>query len=176
MSLNGRLVTINSDQATKGDLAYWAPFVLASAKPATALRFAENRGELHKSLSTQAFAVPFQWSFGDGASAKGLGVTHQYRQPGWYKVNVSYYYTPEKRWIVFDSAQLLVPALGSNAGAAALSIPLLLSTAAGVLCLSVLAFAGWRLRATSGQTAGDQRPDKRRPAPPARSPGRGGRR
>jgi PKD domain len=173
MSLNGRLVTINADQATKQNLAYWAPFVLTSSKPSTALRFAENESELHKSLSTQAFDMPFQWTFGDGASAKGLGVTHQYNQPGWYKVNVSYYYPPEKRWVVFDSAQVLVSALGAKADSALLSIPLVLSLSGGVLCLAALAFVGLRRRTTRGQPGSGQRLDKRWSAPPPRRPARG---
>jgi hypothetical protein len=176
MSLNGRLVTINPDQATKQNLAYWAPFVLTSAKPTTALRFAEDESELHKSLSTQAFAVPFQWTFGDGASAKGLGVTHEYTQPGWYKVNVSYYYTPEKRWVVFDSAQLLVPALGAKADSELLSIPLASSLAAGALCLGALAIVSLRPRTTRGRPGSNRSPDQGRSAPPSpRSVRRGGR-
>ncbi len=166
MSLNGRLVTINADQATKQNLAYWAPFVLGSAKPAAALRFAEDESELHKSLSTEAFAMPFQWTFGDGAAAKGPDVAHQYSQPGWYKVNVSYYYTPEKRWVVFDSAELLVGAMGAKADADLLSIPLVASLAGGVLCLAALAFMGLRLRAKGGQPADGRDMDKRRPTAP----------
>jgi hypothetical protein len=167
MNLNGRLVTINADQATKQNLAYWAPFVLAAAKPTATLRFGEDESELHKSLSSQAFAVPFQWSFGDGVTAKGLSVTHRYSQPGWYKVNVSYYYTPEKRWVVFDSAQLLVGAISAKADAAVLSIPLVMSLAGGILCLALLAFLGLRFRAKGAQTAGGGRPDKRKPTTPA---------
>jgi hypothetical protein len=166
MNLNGHLVTINADQATKQNLAYWAPFVLAAAKPTTSLHFGENERELHKSLTSQAFTVPFQWSFGDGATAKGVNVTHQYSQPGWYKVDVSYYYTPEKRWVVFDSAQLPVGAVAAEADAAVLSVPLLFSLSAAAICLLVLAFVGLRRRARGARAASDRPLNKRRPVQP----------
>jgi hypothetical protein len=104
-----------------------------------------------------------------------VGVTHQYRRPGWYKVDVSYYYTPEKRWVVFDSAQLRVAAAGAKADAALLSMPLVSSLAGGVLCLVALGFAALRFRTRNAQTAVNQDMDKRRamPAPRRAAGGRG---
>jgi hypothetical protein len=157
MSLNGRLVTINTDQATKQNLAYWAPFVTASAERAATLRFAEDARELHKSLTPQAFATPFQWSFGDGSTARGIAAVHHYGRPGWYKVNVSYYYTPEKRWVVFDSAQLHIP---GAAGSALLSLPLILVAACTALGLAAFGLVGWRARGAGAQ-AGDRYPTPR---------------
>ena len=109
MTMNGRLVAINYAQATKANFAHWASFSLGTARPGVDLRFSENARELHKSLTARAFATPFQWTFGDGSTARGLTVAHRYAKPGWYKVNVNYYYTPRKSWIPFDSAQLQIP-------------------------------------------------------------------
>lgn len=109
MTMNGRLVAINYAQATKANFAHWASFSLGTARPGATLRFSENARELHKSLTARAFATPFQWSFGDGSTARGLTVAHRFAKPGWYKVNVNYYYTPRKSWIPFDSAQLQIP-------------------------------------------------------------------
>ncbi|HXT35794.1 MAG TPA: PKD domain-containing protein [Chloroflexota bacterium] len=115
MTMNGRLVTINYAQATKANFAHWASFSLGTAKSGTDLRFSENTRELHKSLTARAFATPFQWTFGDGSTARGLTVAHRYAKPGWYKVNVNYYYTPRKSWIPFDSAQLQIPGVAAPA-------------------------------------------------------------
>jgi hypothetical protein len=108
MSMNGHLVTINHAQATKQSLPYWAPFLLGANTERTGLRFTENVKELHRTLDNRAFATPFRWTFGDGAAAKGLTVNHRYGKPGWYRIDVSYYYTPQHSWIVFDSAELHV--------------------------------------------------------------------
>lgn len=146
MALNGHLVSTNSEGATKENLTYWAPFVLGTARAQVALRFSEDATKLHKALTAQAFAHPFQWSFGDGATALGLAVRHHYGQPGWYKVNVSYYYPPQRTWLVFDSAELHIPgaAAGAQAGspsatrAAALAgSALLLLGALGVTTISL---------------------------------------
>lgn len=143
MAMNGRLVTINHGPATKENLSYWAAFLLGTAKTGTTLRFAENEGELHRSLSAPAFATPFQWSFGDGATARGMAVTHRYSQSGWYKVNVSYYYTPQARWVTFDSAQLQIPGSSQDGGIAA---PLIWAIAGGLLGTAalILAIMPWR--------------------------------
>ncbi|MGH2343583.1 MAG: PKD domain-containing protein [Chloroflexota bacterium] len=165
MSLDGRLVTINHDPATKQNLPYWAPFVLASTKQAGTLRFAEDASELHKSLTAQAFATPFQWNFGDGSKAAGIAAAHHYSRPGWYKVDVSYYYTPQKRWVVFDSAQLHIPG-ESTGGSVLLSLPLILLAVCTALGLGALGFVGWRVRG-AGARATD-----RRPIPRSRQAGR----
>jgi len=108
MAMNGRLVVINHDQATKENLPYYAPFRLGTARPDAELRFAEDAAKLHKALTNQAFATPFEWTFGDGAVGRGIASGHRFTRPGWYRVNVSYYYTPQKRWVVFDSAELRI--------------------------------------------------------------------
>jgi hypothetical protein len=109
MTMNGRLVAVNYSPATKENFSHWASFSLGTAKTGANLRFSENARELHKSLTARAFATPFQWTFGDGSKARGLTVAHRYAKPGWYKVNVNYYYTPRHSWIPFDSAQLRIP-------------------------------------------------------------------
>lgn len=114
MSLNQRLVTINHDGATRDNHDYWAPFLLGAARAGATLHFAENASDLHKSLSERAFATPFRWSFGDGTTARGLTVDHRYDEAGWYKIDVSYYYTPQRRWVAFDSAQLQIPGTASK--------------------------------------------------------------
>lgn len=136
MAMNGRLVTINHAQATKESIGYYAPFLLGTATAGADLHFGEDAAKLHKALLAQAFATPFTWSFGDGATARGLSVQHRYRRPGMYKVDVSYYYTPQARWVVFDSAELAIP------GAAALpqatsSLGLLGALAAGLCAVLV---------------------------------------
>jgi PKD domain len=146
MAMNGRLVSINQSQATKDNLSYYAPFLLGTAKPGVELRFGEDAAKLHKALTEQAFATPFQWSFGDGGSAHGLSVRHQYAQPGWYKVNVSYYYTPQRRWVVFDSAQLRIPGTARTTQAGTSSSPLVWIVAGTLLGFAAIATAIWSLR------------------------------
>jgi hypothetical protein len=177
MSVNGRLVSINRGQATKENLAYYAPFLLGVAKPGEELRFEEDAPKLHKALTDQAFATPFQWSFGDGGTAHGLRASHRYSWPGWYKVNVSYYYTPQRRWVVFDSAQLLIPgapaAQRAGIGAAALIGPAW-ATALGLGGIALVVGFLRRPRAArtggSGRRAARGRPAKAPQRPGARAP------
>ena len=108
LSLDGRLVTFNYGQATKSNLAYWAAFSLGTTSANKQIRLQEDITKIGKALSPKALKTPFQWTFGDGGSASGFSVRHRYQRPGWYKVNVEYYYTPQRKWVVFDSAQLHV--------------------------------------------------------------------
>lgn len=175
MSLNGRLVRANHAQATKDTIAYWAPFLLGTAPAHADLRLSENEKELHRSLTAQAFATPFRWTFGDGTSARGLAVHHRYSQPGWYRVDVSYYYTPRRQWIAFDSAQLQIPATRAPGGATPAPTPpgwLLGGAALGIgALLLTLAVALRRPRPLpAGREARPQ--DRRGPPRPARRRGR----
>ncbi|MDB5073983.1 MAG: hypothetical protein JWO42_162 [Chloroflexi bacterium] len=108
LSLDGRLVTFNYGQATKDNLAYWAAFSLGTTTVNKQVHLQEDIAKIRKALSAKALKTPFHWTFGDGASASGPAVQHRYRQAGWYKVDVEYYYPPQRKWIIFDSAQLHV--------------------------------------------------------------------
>jgi hypothetical protein len=118
------------------------------------LTFTEDARKLHKALSARAFATPFLWTFGDGRTARGLAVHHRYRQPGWYKVNVNYYYAPQRRWVPFDSAQLRIDPLPGEQHHAppAAPVPWAIGAAATMIgCLAVVALHA-RHRASSTPT------------------------
>jgi hypothetical protein len=168
LTMNGRLVTINHGQATRDNLSYYAPFLLGGAGLGARLRFAEDASKLHKTLTDKAFATPFQWTFGDGGTAHGLAASHRYSTPGWYKIDVSYYYTPQRRWVVFDSAQLLVQ--GAAAGRQA-AVPIAGMAGGAALGLGAIAVAAWSLRRQAAASA-DARRGRGRAGAGSRRPAR----
>jgi len=110
MSMNGTVATINGGQATASNLRYWAKFDLLAAAPGDRLQYGENLANVSLSIPKESVALPFKWSFGDGASALGHAVSHQYTHIGWYKVTVQYYWPARRQWLQFDSAeQQIVP-------------------------------------------------------------------
>ncbi|HVC82910.1 MAG TPA: PKD domain-containing protein [Chloroflexota bacterium] len=148
MTLNSGLAWPTRSAPNARDLAWWAPFSLGDASPASAQVLAEDPSKLRTSLPAAAFQTPFRWSLGDGGTATGLSVTHQYARQGWYKVRVAYYEPSARRWVQFDSAQLHVaPGIMVQAGAGPDSglltgnrRPLVvgLSGAAGLVCVAGL--------------------------------------
>jgi hypothetical protein len=156
LSLDGRLVTFNYGQATKENISYWAAFSLGTATANKEVYLREDLAKIRKALSPKAFITPFRWTFGDGASASGQAVQHRYRRPGWYKVNVDYYYPPQRKWIVFDSAQLHVlgvPGAAHNAASAGLAPQLAGGSLAAVAGLALVVL-GARRRMARTQTPG----------------------
>jgi PKD domain len=142
LTMDGKLVTINFGQATKDNFAYWAAFSLGSAPAGRRLGMAEDLPKVRQALSAGAMSTPFSWSFGDGDDARGAAVRHTYAQPGWYKVDVSYYLPAKRQWVIFDSAQVQIVSTAGSSAAAGASRVIWLSGAS----LAVVAIASGALR------------------------------
>ncbi len=107
LSVNNTLVRSMTAKPSRADIAIWAPFTVPAAIPAgRPVRFSERLSELKRSLPPLAFAYPWRWQFGDGATATGNTVTHTYRRPGLYRVTVWADYRAEQFWYEFDAAMI----------------------------------------------------------------------
>lgn len=119
MKINHFWAVTNRTVPTAATLAHWAPFSLGEAAPNNPVVLQEIPGKLRNVLPREAFLQPFSWQLGDGANARGASLTHTYAHTGWYRVQVSYYWPSQHRWVQFDSAQLhVVPPVTVSAVAA----------------------------------------------------------
>ena len=110
LSVNGHVASLTTDRAIASTLAYWSSFHLLAAAPDDDLRYAENLANVSLSIPKASVVLPFKWSFGDGQTVLGRTVTHRYRQTGWYRLTVHYYWPARRQWVQFDSAeQQIVP-------------------------------------------------------------------
>ncbi len=102
---NGQRATLSSDQPQAGKA--WAPFRFAQAYAVgTAVTFSEDHADLAKSLSPTMLVQPFRWVMGDGSSARGTSVTHDFKREGTYVVQVYAYAASVARWVLFDTVQI----------------------------------------------------------------------
>lgn len=111
LSVNGRLVALNTVYATNATFNSWTPFIARGVYPARhALLFTENRANVALSLPPVAMKVPWRWNFGDHATARGTKVRHAYRRGGAYIVSVDAYFGTGKyaQWYTFDKITLHV--------------------------------------------------------------------
>lgn len=109
ISANGVVARINTALPARGDLARWAPFVFpAPVRTGAAVRLAENRRAVLRSLPPQAFDRPWRWTFGDGAGASGFAPGHRFARAGDYVLSVWAYDAPNRRWYRFDEALIRV--------------------------------------------------------------------
>ena len=109
LSVNGRLVAVNSALGSSASVGTWAPFVARGAYPANhPLLLTEEQARVAQALPALAFRFPWRWHFGDGASARGAAVRHAYRRPGTYIITVDAYLVAgtHKLWFTFDKASI----------------------------------------------------------------------
>ncbi len=106
IAMNGTTASLTEGTPSQVDAAHWAPFTLPAAAPGDSLHLSEDVAKVGSSLSAEMLRTPFRWVFDDGAVAKGYAVTHRFKQLGWHKVTVEYYYPARRQWLTFDSAQL----------------------------------------------------------------------
>src|SRR5579875_2135791 len=111
LSIDGRLVAVNKTLTSAGKIDTWTPFVARGVYAAgRSLLFTENRANVALSLPPLAFRYPWRWTFGDGASARGMSAQHIYRRPGTYIVAVQAYLVAgaHHQWYPFDKATIHV--------------------------------------------------------------------
>ena len=111
LTVNGRLVALNTASAATGSAATWAPFIAQGVYRASySLLMHEDRAKVAAALPSNAFVVPWRWRFGDGATARGTTVHHIYKHPGIYVITVQAYFVAGTRqhWITFDKAAIHV--------------------------------------------------------------------
>lgn len=105
LSVNGRVVAINSALTSDAGLDAWTPFVARGTYlVGHPLTLAENRTNVAQSLPPAAFKYPWRWTFGDGTTARGLNARHVYRRPGTYILSVEAYFVAgaQRQWYSFD--------------------------------------------------------------------------
>jgi hypothetical protein len=103
--VNGHLVAANRARPA-GQLATWAPFEAPGLyTPGQPVLLREIRGRVLWTLPPSAFKIPWRWTFGDGAQARGMSSHHSYRHAGNYVIGVQAYLTDGRNsgWYVFDT-------------------------------------------------------------------------
>jgi len=111
LSVNGRVVAINAALTSNARFDSWTPFVARGAYPAGhPLLLRENRANVAGSLPPAAFKYPWRWTFGDGATARGMDTRHAYRRPGAYILSVEAYLVAgaQRQWYSFDRVTIHV--------------------------------------------------------------------
>jgi PKD domain len=111
LTVDGRLVAVNTAPASSASVEGWTPFVARRAYPANhPLLLKEDRARVAQALPALAFKLPWRWHFGDGAGARGATVRHEYRRPGTYIITVDAYLVAGKQqlWFTFDRATLYI--------------------------------------------------------------------
>jgi len=111
LSVNGRVVAVNSALTSNARFDTWTPFVTRGAYPAgRPVLLAENKANVAQSLPPEAFKYPWNWTFGDGATARGLSARHVYRRPGAYILSVEAYLIAgaQRQWYTFDKVTIHV--------------------------------------------------------------------
>ncbi len=111
LSVNGRVVAVNSALTSNARFDTWTPFVTRGAYPAgRPVLLAENKANVAQSLPPEAFKYPWKWTFGDGATARGLSARHVYRRPGAYILSVEAYLIAgaQRQWYTFDKVTIHV--------------------------------------------------------------------
>lgn len=108
LSMNGTTASLTAGTPNAGNARFWAPFTLLAAGRGTAVLLKEDAGKVQRSLTPEMTRVAFRWSFDDGTSARGWSVSHRFLQLGWHRFTVDYYWSPSRRWIEFDSAQIQI--------------------------------------------------------------------
>jgi len=85
LSVDGRVVAVNSALTSNARFDTWTPFVTRGAYPVgRPVLLTENKANVEQSLPPEAFKYPWKWTFGDGATARGMSARHAYRRPGAY--------------------------------------------------------------------------------------------
>lgn len=111
LSVDGRVVAVNSALTSNARFDTWTPFVTRGAYPAgRPVLLAENKANVAQSLPPEAFKYPWKWTFGDGATARGLSARHVYRRPGAYILSVEAYLIAgaQRQWYTFDKVTIHV--------------------------------------------------------------------
>lgn len=97
----------------------WAPFAFRQTfAPGQRIQFRENMREVARSMGPQALHWRVHWLFGDGTRAIGSAVSHTYRRPGLYRIDVqSDFVGPSglKAWTDFDLIDVVVGAAPTDA-------------------------------------------------------------
>jgi len=111
LSVNGRVVSINAALTSDAQFDKWTPFVARGAYASGhALTLQENNANVAQSLPPSAFKYPWRWTFGDGATARGMSARHVYRHPGSYILSVEAYLVAgaQRQWYSFDKVTIRV--------------------------------------------------------------------
>ena len=111
LSVNGRIVAVNSALTSNAGFDHWTPFVTRGAYPVgRPVLLTENKANVEQSLPPEAFKYPWKWTFGDGATARGMSARHVYRRPGAYILSVQAYLVAgaQRQWYSFDKVTIRV--------------------------------------------------------------------
>jgi len=111
LSVDGRVVAVNSALTSNARFDTWTPFVTRGAYPVgRPVVLTENKANVAQSLPPEAFKYPWKWTFGDGATARGLSARHVYRRPGAYILSVEAYLIAgaQRQWYTFDKVTIHV--------------------------------------------------------------------
>ncbi len=109
LSVDGRVVAVNSALTSNARFDTWTPFVTRGAYPAgRPVVLTENKANVAQSLPSEAFKYPWKWTFGDGATARGMSARHVYRRPGAYILSVEAYLIAgaQRQWYTFDKVTI----------------------------------------------------------------------
>lgn len=166
MAMNGTTAGLTEGTPSSADAARWAPFTLLAAAPGDTLHLSEDLAKVRNSLPAQMLRTPFRWLFDDGGSAQGYTVTHTFRQLGWHRITVQYFYPARNEWIAFDSARLHIVSSGTlfwtNLPHYASAIVLLVLRAVVWIVLGIVALAlvadwlrRWRRDRAAGPAGGE---------------------
>lgn len=110
VTANRQLAAINTRAPrTAAQLAAWTYFVFArSFRAHQPIVLAENRGELARTLSSQALRQQCGWQFGDGHVAYGWTVQHAYAHAGRWPIRVYVWDPQSRRWDLFDQVTITI--------------------------------------------------------------------
>jgi len=111
LSVNGRVVAVNAALTSDAQFDQWTPFVARGVyRVGQPVLLAENKANVEQSLPPEAFKYPWKWTFGDGATARGMDARHVYRRPGAYILSVEAYLVAgaQRQWYAFDKVTIRV--------------------------------------------------------------------
>jgi len=111
LSVDGRVVAVNSALTSNARFDRWTPFVARGVYQAgRPVLLTENKANVEQSLPPEAFKHPWKWTFGDGATARGMNARHVYRRPGAYILSVEAYLVAgaQRQWYSFDKVTIRV--------------------------------------------------------------------
>ncbi len=111
LSVDGRVVAVNSALTSNARFDTWTPFVTRGAYPVgRPILLTENKANVAQSLPPEAFTHPWKWTFGDGATARGMSARHVYRRRGAYILSVQAYLVAgaQRQWYSFDKVTIHV--------------------------------------------------------------------
>ncbi len=111
LSVNGRVVVINSALTSDARFDSWTPFVARGVyPPGRPLALRENNANVAQSLPPAAFKYPWLWIYGDGTTGRGTSARHVYRRAGTYILSVEAYLVAgaQRQWYPFDKVTIHV--------------------------------------------------------------------